>query len=129
MMTYALFRAQGYPIGSGCVESANKLVVESRMKGAGMHWAEEHVNPMLALRNIVCNDRWKTSWKHIRHHLMTLAQAKREDRSAQRLKLLYDRQNTIKDDVSVNSMNEELKDQMPLPVALPEPLIPTNRSG
>ena len=48
MMTYALFRAQGYPIGSGCVESANKLVEEKRMKGAGMRWAEEHVNPMLA---------------------------------------------------------------------------------
>src|SRR6266436_7475271 len=66
MMTYAHFRAQGYPIGSGCVESANKLVVESRMKGAGMRWAAEHVNPMLALRNIACSNRWKASWKQIR---------------------------------------------------------------
>jgi hypothetical protein len=36
MMAYAAFGEQGYPIGSGSVESANKLVVESRMKGAGM---------------------------------------------------------------------------------------------
>jgi hypothetical protein len=34
---YARFRAQGYPIGSGIVESANKLVVEGRLKGSGMH--------------------------------------------------------------------------------------------
>ena len=29
------------PIGSGTVESANTLVVEARLKGAGMHWARE----------------------------------------------------------------------------------------
>ena len=45
---YAEFAAQGYPIGSGAVESANKLVVETRLKGAGMHWAPEHVNPLVA---------------------------------------------------------------------------------
>jgi hypothetical protein len=33
---YAVFAAQGYPRGSGSVESANKLVVEVRLKGAGM---------------------------------------------------------------------------------------------
>jgi hypothetical protein len=36
MLAYATFVAQGYPIGSGSVESANKLVVQSRMKGPGM---------------------------------------------------------------------------------------------
>ncbi len=50
---YAEFQAMGYPIGSGAVESANKLVVEARLKGSGMHLARDHVNPMLALRNIV----------------------------------------------------------------------------
>jgi hypothetical protein len=34
---YARFQALGYPIGSGSVESANKLVVEARLKGAGMY--------------------------------------------------------------------------------------------
>ena len=61
-LAYATFVAQGYPIGSGIVESANKLVVEARLKGAGMHWAREHVNPMLALRTIVCSDRWDEAW-------------------------------------------------------------------
>ena len=62
---YAEFQAMGYPIGSGAVESANKLVVEARLKGSGMHWARDHVNPMVALRNIVCSDRWEEAWPQI----------------------------------------------------------------
>ena len=57
LMQYPQFRRQGWPIGSGMVESANKLVVEARLKGAGMHWERSHVNPLLALRNGVCNQR------------------------------------------------------------------------
>jgi hypothetical protein len=62
---YPLFQAHGWPIGSGIVESGNKLVVEARMKGSGMHWHETHVNPMLALRNMVCSNRWKEEWPKI----------------------------------------------------------------
>lgn len=64
-IAYAEFQAQGYPIGSGAVESGNKLVVEVRLKGAGMHWERTHVNPLLALRNLVCNDRWDEAWSSI----------------------------------------------------------------
>jgi hypothetical protein len=66
MIRYARFRAQGYPIGSGSVESANKLVVQSRMKQAGMRWEPSHVNPMLAMRNLACNARWMEGWRDIR---------------------------------------------------------------
>ena len=66
---YPTFQAQGWPIGSGIVESGNKLVVEARMKGAGMHWHETHVNPMLALRNMVCSDRWQEEWPKIEARL------------------------------------------------------------
>lgn len=62
MLQYPQFQAEGWPIASGMVESANKLVVEARLKGAGMHWHRDQVNPMLALRNVVCNDRWDESW-------------------------------------------------------------------
>lgn len=61
-MQYAAFRAQGWPIGSGAVESANKLVVETRLKGAGRRWAEAHVNPMVALRGALCSQRWDAAW-------------------------------------------------------------------
>jgi len=61
-MRYDEFAAQGWPLGSGMVESANKLVVEDRLKGSGMHWVEGNVNPMLALRNAWCNGRWDERW-------------------------------------------------------------------
>ena len=61
-MEYARFQAAGYPIGSGSVESGNKVVVEARLKGAGMHWVRAHVNPMVALRNVLCSDRWEEEW-------------------------------------------------------------------
>lgn len=62
-MQYGEFQAQGWPIGSGVVESGNKLVMQARLKGAGMHWARASVNPLLTLRNAVCNDRWIEAWQ------------------------------------------------------------------
>jgi len=65
MLNYAHFVKQGYPIGSGSAESGHKVVMQSRMKQAGMRWAEEHVDPMLSLRNLICNDRWQEGWQKI----------------------------------------------------------------
>jgi hypothetical protein len=48
--------------GSFIVESANKLVVEARLKGTGMAWSVEQVDPMLGLRNVCCNSRWEEGW-------------------------------------------------------------------
>jgi hypothetical protein len=83
-LRYADFRAAGYPIGSGSVESANKLVVEARLKGAGMHWAPQHVDPMLALRNAVCNDRWEEAWPQICAQLRRRAKDQAAARRARR---------------------------------------------
>jgi hypothetical protein len=57
-LQYPSFQAAWWPPGSGTVESVNKLVVESRLKGAGMRWARPNVTTLLVLRNAVCNDRW-----------------------------------------------------------------------
>lgn len=65
ILDYAHFRRKGYPIGSGCVESGHKVMVQRRMKGAGMRWAEHHRDPTLALRNLVCNDRWEEGWQQV----------------------------------------------------------------
>lgn len=83
-MQYPLFVEQGFPIGSGAVESANKVVVEARLKGAGMHWARPHVDPMLALRNLVCNHRWEEDWPRIESRLRSQARQKRLQRRLQR---------------------------------------------
>ncbi|HEV8636031.1 MAG TPA: ISKra4 family transposase [Chloroflexota bacterium] len=81
---YARFAALGFPIGSGAVESANKLVVEARLKGAGMRWAPSHVDPMLALRGLACNDRWDETWPAIARLLRTPARARPARRCAPR---------------------------------------------
>lgn len=62
---YAAFQAAGYPIGSGAAESANKLVTEARLKGAGMRWAPASIDPMVALRTVACADRWSEVWPQL----------------------------------------------------------------
>jgi hypothetical protein len=84
-LRYPEFIQQGWPIGSGMVESANKSVVEARLKGAGMHWQRTHVDPMLALRNLVCNDRWQQEWPQIHAQLLAQAKAQRMHPCRQRL--------------------------------------------
>lgn len=64
-LAYADFVAAGYPIGSGAVESANKRVVEARLKGAGMHWTVANANALLALRGVLCSQRWNERWADI----------------------------------------------------------------
>jgi len=68
MIDYPFFQKRGYPIGSGCVESGHKVVVQRRLKGAGMRWAPHHVDPLLALRDLVCNRRWSEGWAQIVLH-------------------------------------------------------------
>ena len=57
-MCYREFRAAGCPIGSGNVESGCKLVVQQRMKQAGMRWSRDGAQAMLALRSALLSDRW-----------------------------------------------------------------------
>jgi hypothetical protein len=83
-MEYARFQAAGYPIGSGSVESVNKGVVEARLKGAGMHWARPHVNPMVALRNALCSARWKEDWPQIAIRLRADPLHERQERQRAR---------------------------------------------
>ena len=85
-LDYPAFVAAGWPIGSGMVESANKLVVEERLKGPGMHWEGKNVNPILALRNAICNDRWDETWAVVeseqRRGMVEQRRAQRKKRAA-----------------------------------------------
>jgi len=83
-MRYAQFAEAGYPIGSGMVESGNKLVVEARLKGAGMHWARANVNPMLGLRNIACSGRWDEAWPQICRQMRERRQEQTRERRHKR---------------------------------------------
>lgn len=57
-MRYREFRLAGCPIGSGTVESACKVVVQQRMKQAGMRWSRKGAAAMLALRCALLSERW-----------------------------------------------------------------------
>jgi hypothetical protein len=84
-MQYPTYQEAGWPIGSGSVESANKLVVEARLKGAGMRWGRQNVNPMLVLRNAVCNRRWHETWATSVAQRQALRTSRRHADSQQRL--------------------------------------------
>ncbi len=89
LMDYPTYRAAGWPIGSGSVESSHKLVVQARLKGPGMHWKPEHINPMLALRLALLNERWEESWqeqhrlRQRQHHLKRRTQQQQRFREQQ----------------------------------------------
>ena len=61
-MQYADFRANGYYIGSGHVESACNTIVKQRAKRAGMHWTIHGLDPVLALRTLHQSGRDQTLW-------------------------------------------------------------------
>jgi hypothetical protein len=84
LMDYPTYQQQGWPIGSGSVESSHKLVVQARLKGPGMHWRPEHINPMLALRLALLNDRWSESWQEQHRLRQQQQQLKRQARQQQR---------------------------------------------
>jgi hypothetical protein len=84
MMHYPQFQQQGWPIGSGSVESANVGVVQSRLKGIGMHWERKNVNPMLALRLGVCNDRWDETREQAFHQRLVTQRSQRVARHIDR---------------------------------------------
>ncbi len=49
-LDYCDFKAQGYPIGSGVIEGANKSIIGARMKRGGMRWSHEGINRMATMR-------------------------------------------------------------------------------
>lgn len=114
---YPRFLAQGWPIGSGIVESGNKLVVEARLKGSGMHWHETNVDPMLALRNIICSDRWQEAWPQIEICLRQQARKRQEQLHSSRKLPLPEPTRTPKriylDDCAAKSLAEGLESKMP----------------
>lgn len=49
-MRYEKYKSQGICIGSGAIESANKYVVQRRIKLQGMRWQKQNANKMAHLR-------------------------------------------------------------------------------
>lgn len=61
-MRYDQCRANGYPVGSGVVESACKQLVTSRFCGAGMRWGPRGAQAILNLRAALLSHDWPRAW-------------------------------------------------------------------
>ncbi len=57
-MAYDRYRAAGWDIGSGIVESACKHLIGAREKGPGMRWSDPGAQAIAAVRVLLCNDQW-----------------------------------------------------------------------
>jgi hypothetical protein len=60
-LQYQEFREQGYPIGSGTVESGIKQF-KQRVTGAGMRWSRPAADRMLVIRAAVMADNFDALW-------------------------------------------------------------------
>lgn len=65
-MTYATFRQNGWPIGSGPIEAACKTLIKTRMCRSGMRWTRDGGQHILNLRTYVKSNRWNAVWPQIK---------------------------------------------------------------
>ena len=65
-MRYPEYRAKGWQIGSGPVESACKQIVSQRLKlNGGMRWRVENAEAMARLRCLYLSNAWETFWERM----------------------------------------------------------------
>jgi hypothetical protein len=57
---YAQYKRKGYFIGSGAIESGNKIVLQQRLKQAGMRWNTKTAQYILTLMSKSKSCLWDT---------------------------------------------------------------------
>jgi hypothetical protein len=67
-MRYDHFREEGYPIGSGTVESAANTVLHHRMRRPGRGWQRTHAQAMLAALGELHSGRFERTWQAMLPH-------------------------------------------------------------
>ena len=70
-MHYDKYLAQGWPIGTGVIESACGHLVKDRLEQAGMRWTKDGAHAILDLRAVRLTDAWDAYWafhRHRQHH-------------------------------------------------------------
>lgn len=73
-MNYAEAVAQQLPIGSGVTEAGCKVIVKSRLCGAGMKWKDVGASVVLSLRTLsYTQGRWPQFWSKINQYGFSLA--------------------------------------------------------
>ena len=62
-MNYLEMRSEGYPIGSGMVESAAKQY-KARFCGSGMRWSRRGAKRLLPIRSAILSSRFDKMWRY-----------------------------------------------------------------
>ena len=57
-INYRQYKIKGYYIGSGAIESGNKMVIQQRMKQSGMRWSVPGGQQVAALRAKYASEQW-----------------------------------------------------------------------
>ena len=74
-INYPQYREKGYFCGSGAIESGNKIVLQKRLKQAGMRWEPETAQYLLTLKSKYESDQWqKDVVEYVLHHLQKSTQ-------------------------------------------------------
>jgi len=64
-MDYARFKREGWPIGSGAIESTCKRLIKTRFNVTGARWRRCNILPMTALRVSLANKTFAKDWESI----------------------------------------------------------------
>lgn len=60
MINYPAYKNAGYFVGSGMIESGNKIVLQKRLKGPGMRWNVPTARYVLSLRSKIESSLWES---------------------------------------------------------------------
>ena len=58
-MDYPSYKKKGYFVGSGAIESANRSIMQNRLKLPGMRWKRKCCQGMLTLKTKYESGNWK----------------------------------------------------------------------
>jgi hypothetical protein len=65
-MNYSKYRQNNWPIGSGVIEAACKVIIKQRLCNSGMKWTDNGARAVLALRCFNKSDKmWEQLWNKV----------------------------------------------------------------
>ena len=66
---YYSYRKKKWPIGSGVIEAACKVIIKQRLCNSGMKWTDDGARTVLALRCFNKSDgMWEQFWNKINRY-------------------------------------------------------------
>ena len=100
-MNYYHLAKEGYPIGSGEVEAANKMLVTHRLKRSGQRWGRDGGQGVLAFRALLKSDRFDRAWPMI---VPRMKRKKNNGIQSKLLKMIIGRSSMLRDSLIASTL-------------------------